>query len=115
MEAWARWAAPKASRTKTSARGSQGGDELRVVGYLAGVEAEVFQQDHLAGEHFRHVACYVGADAVPQGVDGAAQEGGEAEGHGLQAQRFDDAAPGAAQVGAEDNFAVALKKIFDGG
>ena len=82
MEAWALWAAPKASLTNMSARAGEGGGEFGVVGFLTGVETEVFEEEDVTGGK----GLGLGSDSITDyGVchlDRSADEVGEASGDG---------------------------------
>ena len=79
-------------------RGQIGG-EGGVVGFLFGVEAQVFQHADFAVLHGVYHGPGLGADAVGGEGDLAPQDAGQGVGHGLQTHAGDDLALGPVEMG----------------
>ena len=102
VEAWARWAVPKASFTKTSQSLGEGPAHGLVVLLVPGVEAAVLQHEDLAWPKRRRgglAASPMQSGAMATGVPSSSDR----RGHGRQAQRGDHlalwAGPGATARG----------------
>ena len=83
---------------------SQGGQfaaEIRVVLGLAGMEAQVFKQQDIAGLESLGHGLDLGTDTVRGELDLASQEFGQAFGHGLQGKFGSRSALGTAQMGTD--------------
>jgi hypothetical protein len=82
---------------------------------LFGMEAEVLQQEDVAGLEVLGEGLDLGADAVGGADDFPAGEFGEALTDGTHAKTFDDLTLGTAEVGHEDDAGVLLVKVANGG
>ncbi len=103
---------------------AEGGEllrELGIVGFFFGVEAEVFQQQDLAGfklagKFFGDVADAVGGKGdVGLFAEVMIEQGAEAVDDGAQAVFEIDLAFGAAEVGGEDELGLVAQRVLDGG
>ena len=121
VEACARCAEPKASLHVDLGQRGQGLGEGRIVGFFFGVEAEVFEQQHLArfelaGHLFGNFAHAVGREGH---VDGFAEllveEFAEAVDDGAQRILRIRLALGAAEVRGKNDLGVTAQGVLDGG
>ena len=89
--------------------------EPGVVAGLLRVEAEVLEQQDVAGPERGRGLRGRGADAVVRGRDGAAEQLGEARRHGRHAQPVDHLPLGPAEVGHEHDRAALVEQVRDRG
>ena len=81
VEAWARWAVPKASLTYTSPSAARRFAKRGVVLLLLGMKAHVFQEHDVARLHRLHHGFHLGTNAVRCKGDLAAEQLGKPRGH----------------------------------
>ncbi len=95
--------------------------EAAVVLFFFGVEAEVFEEEGLAGlevvgEFFGDLADAVRGEAdVFIGAEDVIEQFAEAHDDGAQAHGVDALALGAAEVGGEDDLGLVADRVLDGG
>ena len=82
----------------------EGLGEIGIVGFLAGMEAEVFQERYLSIAETGHHRRGLRPDAIPgEGDWSAAQRRSKGRGHLAQGEGRVDGAPGPAEMGHEDD------------
>ena len=107
-------------------RGAEGGDLVRVgpeagavlllhLALLLDVEAEILEEEDLAGLERGGGGLGRGADAVVGEGDGATQEALELGGDGTERELVDALAVGTAQVGHQDDAGAGLEDVADAG
>ncbi len=121
VEAWARWARAEGVVDVDIGQRGQRLGEGRIVGFFLGVEAQVFQQQHLAGlELAGHLAGHF-ADAIGRKghVDVLAQllveQFAQPVDHRAQRVLGIRLALGTAQVRGQNHLGLALQGVDDGG
>ena len=121
VEAWARWAAAEGVVDVDVAEAGELFGEGGVVGFFFGVEAEVFEQEGLAGlevagELDGDLADAVGGEGdVFVWVEDVVEQDAQAVDDGAQAHGVDGLALGAAEVRAEDDLGFVAEGVLDGG
>ena len=93
----------------------EGLGEDGVIGLLAGVEAQVLQQNDIASAHGGDCSLHAGAGYLRQALHGVVQQEGQAVADGGQAECLVDPAARAAEMGAEDGAAALVDEVPDGG
>ncbi len=88
--------------------------ELRVVGLLLGMEAQVLQEEDLAGLQATDGVLGADPDGVAGGRDRLTQQGREVLGHRSQPERVADLALGPTEVAHEHDRGAPLEEVGDG-
>ena len=99
------------------AEGGQLAGQFLVALGLAGVEADVLEQHHLAAlQLFGHSLGLATAEEFLRELHGTAHEGLQVLGHRLEGQlRLEATLLGAAEVGHDDDGGAILQQLLDGG
>ncbi|GGN46262.1 hypothetical protein GCM10011349_13240 [Novosphingobium indicum] len=89
--------------------------KIRIIRFLASMEAGIFEQDDIAIFQLRYGGLRHIADAIITECHGAADGSGERGGNGLQRQLRHGSAPGAAEMGQYDDACTPFGKLPDCG
>ena len=87
--------------------------ETGIIGFLAGLETRVLQQQHIAAGHVGDSSGGVVTNQIINEIDGIADQVSERLRHRLQRQARDAAALGTAEMGQQDHFRTGLAQEFD--